>query len=198
MKKIWCVLALLVSTASAAQLHLPGLGWKLVSDNSADINAWHKNKTEAKHVLEYADKLMVDSLAIAQIQRNGGGPAVVAHSKEINSTSDELKKIGPNPGPLSHCGAAGSYLILFWSELLSGRNQAGIARALATYKDNHEACLDQIESPPELEYEILGPNRDDAVLSNGCTTIVPQDGDKTVTWFCKARVLRAAGFIKQS
>lgn len=176
-------------SAETTPLTLPSDRWSVVSDNQASIDRWARQRHEAAALADYADKLLEDIPSMLTVKQNGGGPALLAFSKDINRTQDELDQLGPPfTSPFSYCPGVGTYLTLFWQTALGMRaTREELLQIIGNYQESHDACLEQIAEPPVLKYTVQGPESEATQLPEGCLYIFDVSGTDSKgigTWTC--------------
>ena len=181
--------------AETPTITLPSDKWSVESDNRTDIDQWERQKEEAAWLVDYADKLLDDAPAMLGIKNNGGGPALLAFSKDLNKTSDDLDKLGsPRTGPFSSCAGVGAYLSLVWQTAISSRpSQANVQEAARHYFESRKECVEQINTRPELEYTLRGPESEAEKSPKGCLytwDVTESEGPAMGTWTCPASVFK--------
>lgn len=173
---------------------LPSAKWSVTSDNRENIQRWRQQKDDASFLIQYADKLLGDTPAMLSVRNNGGGPALVAFSNDVNNVSGDIAKLGlPITSPFSFCTGVGSSLSLFWQAALDRKPESELRRIMGSYQDSQEACQEQINTAPELTYRVKGPESEATKLPEGCLYIFDVTGnDKSGlgTWTCRASLFK--------
>lgn len=164
--------------------------WTIKADNREAVKRWQQQRNEAASLVKYADKLLGDTPAMLTVRNNGGGPALLAFSKDVNRTADELDKLGPPfTSPFSYCMGVGAQLSLFWQAALGGSPKAELERIMNSYQQSRTDCVEQIQESPELKYTVSGPKEEADTLPEGCLVILDLSGTEPAdmgTWTCPA------------